>query len=128
MMMLGYSRAKQASLAKLHILNDAIRNKRSERMLDVVVGAKAGVLPWTLRIEPAFARAIDFVVGDKFAEWGVCGGRSGLKLTPIGTALFEKLRVDAEVLVSERALLQTYAKAITEAAVGKSIGQRRGSQ
>jgi hypothetical protein len=44
-LMLGYSRAKQASLPKLHILNDAIRSGRKEQQLDMIVNAKAGMLP-----------------------------------------------------------------------------------
>lgn len=127
-LMLGYSRAKQASLPKLHILNDAIRSSRERAQLDLIVGGKAGMLPWALRIEPAFARAVDFVVGDKLASWTASAGRSGLKLTASGAALFDKLKVQSDALVQERALLEIYAKAITEGAVDAVIGLKRGRE
>ena len=127
-LMLGYSRAKQASLPKLHILNDAIRSGRSERQLDLVVNTRAGMLPWTFRVEPAFARAIDFVVGDRLASWTSTGGRSGLKLTNAGISLFDRLRSESDLLVGEQQVLIKYAKAITEASVGAVIGLKRGTR
>lgn len=124
-LMLGYSRGKQASLAKLHILNDAIRTNRSTHLLDLVVDAKAGMMPWTFRIEPAFARAVDFVVGDKLAEWTSSATRSSLQLTASGVALFDKLKVESDVLESEKNVLAVYAKSMTEGAVSHVVGTKR---
>lgn len=124
-LMLGHSRAKQASLAKLHILNDAIRGKHSAHLLDLVVTAKAGMMPWTFRIEPAFARAVDFVVGDKLADWTTSSNRSGLQLTTKGIALFEKLKAESDILTSEKDVLAVYAKSMTEGAISLVIGSKR---
>lgn len=123
-LMLGYSRARQASLAKLHILNDAVRFERSAHLLDMVVAAKPGMLPWTFRIEPAFARAVDFVVGDKLASWTTSSGRSALQLTTAGVALFEKLKAEADILSVERAMLSKYGKSMNEGAVSLVIGAK----
>lgn len=124
-LMLGHSRAKQASLAKLHILNDAIRGKRSAHLLELVVKSKAGMMPWTFRIEPAFARAVDFVVGDKLADWTTSSNRSGLQLTAKGVALFEKLKAEDDILTVEKDVLAVYAKSMTEGAVSLVIGPKR---
>jgi hypothetical protein len=126
--MLGYSRATRASLPKLHILNDAIRSGRSDHQLDLVVNASTGMLPWPFRIEPAFGRAIDFVVGDRLADWTIASGnRSGLKLTDSGAELFDKLDAESDVLVTEKRMLEKYAKAMTEASVNAAIGLKRGA-
>jgi hypothetical protein len=124
-LMLGYSRAGQASLAKLHLLNDAIRSGRSETQLDLLVGARSAMLPWGFRVEPAFARATDFVVGDRLAEWTQTAGRSALKLTSSGKSAFEKLSGEDDVLLSEKQVLSRYAKAISEAAVSAVVGPER---
>lgn len=128
-LMLGYSRSKQASIAKLHILNDAIRSGRSSGLLDLLVGAKPGMLPWVLRVEPAFARAIDFVVGDKLAVWTpASGGRTSLKLSNTGIQAFESLEAATDILGSEKEIIAVYARKITEASVANVIGpERRGS-
>lgn len=124
-LMLGYARAGQASLAKLHILNDALRSGRSETQLDLLVGVRATTLPWAFRIEPAFARAIDFVVGDRLAEWTQTFGRTALKLTAEGKIAFNKLNGENGLLISEKQVLSRYAKAMTETAVSAVVGAGR---
>lgn len=124
-LMLGYSRAKQASLAKLHILNDAIRASRSEHLIELVIKAKPGKMPWTFRVEPAFGRAVDFVVGDKLAGWTTTADRSALQLTAQGVRLFEALTRDAELLTSEKDILAKYAKSMTETMVTAVLGSAR---
>lgn len=124
-LMLGYSRAKQASLAKLHILNDAIRASRSEHLLELVVKAKPGRMPWTFRVEPAFGRAVDFVVGDKLAGWTTTADRSALQLTAQGVRLFEALTRDTDLLTSEKDLIAKYAKSMTETMVTAVLGAAR---
>lgn len=124
-LMLGNSRAKQASLAKLHILNDAIRASRSEHLLDLVVKTKPGGMPWAFRVEPAFGRAVDFVVGDKLAGWTTTAGRSALQLTVQGTRLFDALTSDTDLLTSEKVVLAKYAKTITETMVTAVLSAAR---
>jgi hypothetical protein len=125
-LMLGHSRAKRASLPKLHILNSAVRSKHAAQHLDHIINMELGMLPWTFRIEPAFARAIDFVVGDKLADWIITGGHSGLALTQTGIKTFKSLNSATDILVEEKALLEKYAKTMTEASVNAVIGMRRG--
>lgn len=121
----GYSRAKQASLAKLHILNDAIRASRSEHLLELVVKAKPGRMPWIFRVEPAFGRAVDFVVGDKLAGWTTTADRSALQLTAQGVRLFEALTRNTDLLTSEKDVIAKYAKSMTETMVTAVLGAAR---
>jgi hypothetical protein len=124
-LMLGHSRAKRASLAKLHILNDAIRAARSEHLLELVVKAAPGKMPWTFRVEPAFGRAVDFAVGDKLAGWTTTADRSALQLTAQGVHLFEALTRDADLLTSEKDVLAKYAKTMTETMVTAVLSAAR---
>jgi len=88
LLMLGSSRSNRASLAKLHILNDAVRFNQHSHLKATLVGARLD-LPWDFRVEPAFARAIDFVVGDKLAAWTKSTGRAALQLTKAGVHAME---------------------------------------
>lgn len=122
LLMLNYSRANRASLAKLHILNDAIRSEKHQHLKTVVNGAQTS-LPWSLRIEPAFARAIDFVVGERFATWTKAKGRAALELTKHGLEAAAVVVALEDALVLERTVIQEYAKIITEGMVETLLGE-----
>lgn len=124
LLMLAYSRSHRASLAKLHILNDAIRSEQHRRLKDVLTNAQAG-LPWNLRVEPAFARAIDFVVGERLATWTKTTGRAALQLTKAGIEAAELVMGLEDALVEERAVILEFAKAITETMVATLLGEGR---
>lgn len=53
-------KGKKASLAKLHMLNDAMRVNKSKDHLNKLLVEEQEVYSWSIRIEPAFARALDF--------------------------------------------------------------------
>lgn len=109
-----HSRAQRASFAKLHVLNDAICSSASREKLVSILDGKTPALNWRLRIEPAFTRALDFLVGEGFAEWSVANQRMSLALTTRGK---EAARAVSEVegaLGDERAFLQGQAKRVTE--------------
>lgn len=123
LLMLAASRSSRASLAKLHILNDAIRSNQVRR-LKAATDADARTLPWNLRVEPAFARAIDFVVGEHLAAWTKTGGRASLQLTDSGTAAVAALEEFQDVLQEERAIIAEHAKGLTEVRVTALLGER----
>jgi hypothetical protein len=123
LLMLAASRSNRASLAKLHVLNDAIRSNQVGRLRDAT-DADAKILPWNLRVEPAFARAIDFVVGERLAEWTKSGGRASLQLTTTGLAAAEGIDKIPDALEQERAIIGEYAKKLTEARVSILLGER----
>ena len=123
--MLRCSRSNRASLAKLHILNDAIRSDQYHLLRATLEGIR-GDLPWSFRVEPAFARAIDFVVGEKLATWTKIGGRAALRLTEVGIATAEAVRSVDDALVTERAVIFFLARAITEATLVTLLAEGRG--
>lgn len=124
LVMLGCSRSNRASLAKLHILNDVVRSGNQDRLKLALAGDQKQ-LPWSFRIEPAFARAIDFVVGERLATWTKATGRSALQLTKNGTESTNVLLTFDGALVVERAIVSELAKAITEATVGNLLREGR---
>jgi hypothetical protein len=69
---------------------------------------------WRTRIEPAFARAIDFVVGERLAQWVDTGLGAGLQLTSEGIAAAEKVKALPDALVAEKAYIAQVARALTE--------------
>lgn len=126
LLMLVASRSNRASLAKLHILNDAIRSNQVARLRDAT-DADAKILPWNLRVEPAFARAIDFVVGERLAKWTKTGGRASLQLTGTGQAAAAAIDKVEDALEQERAVISEHAKKLTETRVSALLGERPAS-
>jgi hypothetical protein len=122
LLMLSESRSNRASLAKLHILNDAIRSNQVARLRDATT-TTAKVLPWNLRIEPAFARAVDFVVGEQLAEWTRASGRASLQLTARGLAAAAQIKTAQNALEYERAIVIEYAGKLTEVRVSALLGE-----
>lgn len=123
LLMLSASRSNRASLAKLHILNDAIRSNQISRLHEATE-TDARILPWNLRVEPAFARAIDFVVGERLTEWTKSGGRASLQLTATGLAAASSVGTVTDALEQERTIIDNYAKKLTEVRVSALLGER----
>lgn len=86
-------------------------------------GTHAAV-PWNLRVEPAFARAVDFVVGEKLAIWTKATGRAALQLTKTGVDAAAAVMGVEDALVEERAAVAELAKLITETGVGALLGEK----
>lgn len=124
MVMLGCSRSKRASLAKLHILNDVVRSDSYDR-LKLALAGDHNQLPWSFRVEPAFARAIDFVVGEMLATWTKATGRAALQLTKTGIESADAVLILDEALVLERAVVSDLATTITETIVANLLGAGR---
>ena len=122
--MLGCSRSNRASLAKLHILNDAVRPEHHIRSSDAAYDVEEDVYR-DFRVEPAFARAIDFVVGERFAIWTKASGRAALQLTAAGIAAARSVSALDDTLVIERTIILKLARSTTENAIAGLLGERR---
>lgn len=109
-----YSRGKKASFAKLHVLNDALRSQESRDKLEAILEEKVPAYTWRLRVEPAFTRALDFLVGEGFADWSVTSNRTTLILTKKGIEAAKEIDTFGDVLVDERSFLKGLAAKITE--------------
>lgn len=114
LLMIFYSRGKKASLAKLHMLNDAMRVNRSREHLDELIFANQEFYSWPIRVEPAFARALDFLVSEGFADWGIANDRTTIKLTETGVSAAKALSDSLEVFGKEKEYLKVVAKKLTE--------------
>ena len=124
LVMLCSSRSNRASLAKLHILNDAVRSNQHHHLKDALASGHPD-MPWGFRVEPAFARAIDFVVGEKLAAWTKVTGRAALQLTKGGVEAAAAVVGLEDALVTERAIVSELAKSITETRVANLLGGGR---
>lgn len=121
LMMLGASRAKRASLAKLHVLNDAVRSRSARHQIEQMLSGDEPLLNWQVRVEPAFGRAIDYVVGERFAEWVRVAQRSGLQLNKAGSAALEAMEGAEDVLLEEKEFLRTVGSRISEQFVSRIL-------
>ncbi|MGA0613341.1 hypothetical protein ACO2Q4_01175 [Paracoccus sp. KR1-242] len=112
---------KKASFAKLHVLNDALRTPSSRESLIDVLEGRSDALSYVLRVEPAFTRALDFLVGDGFATWGVSSKHAILILTSKGLDVARAVDARKDILTDERAFLSEPGKKLTESFVDKLL-------
>ena len=125
LLMLEASRARRASLAKLHVLNYASRSVRARRRLLSILEGSVPTLFWQMPVEPAFGRALDFTVGEGFAIWQRVSSRSGLELTLSGSKAAQTIASRDDLLIEEKAFLAGDAKKITEAFVSRLLSVPR---
>ncbi|UWQ75186.1 hypothetical protein [Leisingera sp. M658] len=118
---LFHSRGKKASFAKLHVLNDALRSQASREKLEAILEERIPAYTWRLRVEPAFTRALDFLVGEGFADWSVSSNRTTLSLTEKGIEAAKEIDSIGDVLVDERPFMKGLAVKITEGIVQKML-------
>lgn len=121
MLALLHSRSMKASFAKLHVLNDALRAKASRDKLEAILNEAAPEYSWRLRVEPAFTRALGFLVGEGFAEWSISSGRTVLALTERGAKAAREIDALDDVLVEEKSFLIGLGKRITEGFVQRML-------
>jgi hypothetical protein len=127
LLMLHNSRAKRASLAKLHVVNCAVRSSRALNELKQMLAGGPIISNWQLRVEPAFGRAIDFAVGHKLVAWVFAAQRASLQLTAAGVSAADDLSKHDDVLREEKAVLSEIARSTTEKFVSDllAIGRSR---
>lgn len=114
LLMLHHSRQNKASLIKLHVLNDAIRTPAGADRLRQILRNQLPSSFWQPRIEPAFARAIDFAIGDGFVAWINTTNGPGLSLTDKSAPVLSKVIELTDVLVEEKQVLTELARKVTE--------------
>lgn len=118
-LVLSFSRGKKASLAKLHLVNDALRSEDGRNKLAHIITSPRTVPEWPFRVEPALGRAIDMARGEGLIM--VEGGPT-YRLTEKGIHAVEALLGQGEALQQERVFLESQGHKISEAFV-RSIVQ-----
>ena len=121
LLMLNSSRGKKASLAKLNLLNDALRSKRSLEKLSKIIRRETALIEWRMRVEPALGRNVDLMIGGQLAEWRVANGRAAICLTDHGREVAETLEGDTEIFVAEKAFLKEISSKVTEGFVNQIL-------
>lgn len=114
LLMLNNSHGKKASLAKLNLLNDALRSEKSRSKLGQIVRGETALIEWRMRVEPAFGRNVDLMTGAQLAEWRVASGKASICLTDKGKQVAKQLENDNDSFVAEKAFLKEFSKKITE--------------
>ena len=112
---LSYCRGRRASFAKMHVLNSALTSEATRKGLTAWLEGSRMSSVWEMRVEPAFSRNLDFLVGAGLARWRVLSGRLSIELTKRGQDAASIVAKNEEVFSTERGFLETAGKAVTEA-------------
>lgn len=108
MLFLACNGAK-SSLAKLHLLNWALKDERRWEYLFSAVESKVLKVP-SWGFDPTLAIALRFALGERLLD----ETKAGYKLTDDGRAFAKELLDDPEMFGDEKRLLQRVGKKITE--------------
>ena len=121
-LILGRSRAKRASMQKLHFMAHAARTKESREEVSRVFAGDLGPGDLVVRVEPWLNRAIAFATAAGLAtlEHG-----KALKLTDDGLQTFERIYSANSMMTDETAFLDAISPRATEAAVEKIMRMER---
>lgn len=125
LLMLNSSRGKRASLAKLNLLNDALRSEKSRDKLSKVIRGETALIEWRMRVEPAFGRNVDLMTGRQLAEWRVANRKAVICITDNGKEVVKTLEEDDESFVAEKAFLREFSDKITEGFVTQILGANK---
>ncbi len=109
----------KSSLKRLHVLNWALRSPKFRRQFEDSQSNPLPLFRFSVRLEPAFARAIDLAVGENFVSW-VGGNR--LQISPKGKRWLAEIMKDESVMTDERAFLAKIGKSLTEKAAQEMLG------
>ena len=124
---LHYCRANRASFVKLHVLNGALRSAAARRRLVEYLDGQVTVDSWTIRVEPAFSRNLDLLIGKGLGKWLVASGRLSVQLAPKAVALASAINAQEDLFTDEREFLSTFGRRVTEQIVQNIVtaGRRR---
>ena len=123
---LHYCRGKRASFVKLHLLNGALRSGRARTRLLRVLNGDLGITTCTIRVEPAFSRNLDLVVGKGLANWSVASSRLSIELTSLGIDVAKALDAKDSLFTEEREFLASTGKRVTEQVIKNMVNAGRG--
>ena len=122
---LHYCRGKRASFTKLHVLNGALRSELARNRLVRFLDGETTVDTCTIRMEPAFSRTLDLLIGKELAEWLVASARLSVQMTARGMDLAKTLHASEEVFSEEKEFLATIGRRVTEQSVQRMVSAGR---
>jgi hypothetical protein len=121
-LILDRSRAKRASLQKLHFMAHSVRTKESREEVKRVFTGDRSPADLVVRVEPWLNRAIAFATAAGLIA--LEHGRS-LKLTDDGIKTLERISSGQSVMTEERNFLDVISPRASEAAVEKIMRMER---
>jgi hypothetical protein len=115
-------RGQVASREQLHVLNSAVLSAGSRHALLAAFGGQIAPRSPALQFEPAFDRAIDRGVGLGLMTMNAQGR---LQLTELGRSIVAVVDADPALFASERELLASLPRSLSQTAVRNALNQRR---
>jgi len=125
LLMLNSSRGKKASLAKLNLMNDALRSESSREKLANILRGQVARIEWRMRVEPAFGRNLDLLTGGGLAEWGVASGKAVICLTEKGKEISKAIQEDPDSFLDEKSFLARFSSELTEGFVNQILAANK---
>ena len=104
---LHYCRRRRASFVKLHILNGALRSSVARERLIQFLNGNRDLEACTIRVEPAFSRNLDLLIGKELAEWLVVSKKLSVQMTPKGIDVATVIDAEEGLLSEEKEFLAT---------------------
>lgn len=113
-LILSYCRSKRARREKLLLLNHALQNPSTHKdLIEIFEGSKSPFF-LQIRVDPAFARALDFAIGLGLLQQT---NPSSVTLSNSGNAMADAINSDSSIFFAEKQFLAQVAKFATEARV-----------
>ena len=115
-LILGRSRAKRASLQKLHFMAHSARTRTTRDQAKRLFAGTLSSADMVVRVEPWLNRAIAFATAARLISLEH-GGHA--RLTDSGIETFEKISSTEALMVEEKAFINAVARQATEGAIDK---------
>lgn len=125
---LHYCRSKRASFIKLQLLNGAVRSPAIRERLIGVLNGSLDETTCAVRVEPAFSRNLDLMIGKGLAQWVVASSRLSVEMTARGMEVAEAILANDALFTDEREFLATDGRRVTENVVQRIISAGRRAQ
>ena len=122
---LYYSRGRRASFIKLHILNGALRSGAARERLIEFLNGNREVETCAIRVEPAFSRNLDLLIGKGLAEWLVVSAKLSVRMTSQGVDMAKAIDANKDLLTDEKEFLATTGRRVTEQVVQSIVSAGR---
>ena len=118
-------RGKRASFIKLHILNGALLSNVTRKRLIEFLDDDSYYEACNVRVEPAFSRNLDILIGKGLAEWLVASQRLSIQMTPKGVEVANLIDAKGDLFTDEKGFLDTIARRVTEQVVQRIVSPSR---
>ena len=112
---------------KLHVLNGALRSVLARKRLIEYLEGCVSLDSCTIRVEPAFSRNLDLLIGKGLGEWFIASGRLSVRLTPMAATIANTIDEREELFADEKMFLRTVGRRVTEQDVQNMVTVGNGS-